>query len=344
MVKSAKKKAAAAAAKAEAELAPSATPPASAKAAFTLEPDESAAAATRRALLYLFEQMLAQESGVLRGEDPEAVHDFRVAVRRTRSALGQVRGVFPPFRREKFRESFAWLAGESNHLRDTDVLLAELPALIAEVCPENAAALEPLRVYLEGERVVAQKKLAAVLRGRRYKNLLRSWRLFLEKPPKVSPRSAPNAQRPILEVARERLRAVYRGIRKETRNFADPVPAEQLHELRIDCKKLRYLLELFRSLFPAAEIGAVIAHLKSLQDLLGEMNDLEVQKERLLQLAGALQAQAGATPVPAATLFAMGRIAQRHERRQQVLRRDFESRLDELLRGEARAFFRALRP
>jgi len=319
---------------------------AAAKPAFVLLPDEPAAAATRRALLFLFEQMLAEQDGVVRGEDPEALHDFRVAVRRTRSTLGQVRGVFPPFRREKFRESFAWLAGESNVVRDTDVLLEQLPGLVAEVCPENEADLQPLRLFLLGEREKAQRELVKVMRGLRYRRLLRSWRSFLEKPPAVTVRSAPNAQRPILEVAKERLTAVYQRIRKKARGFEEPVPAAELHELRIECKKLRYLLELFRSLFDAAEIGAAIAHLKHLQDLLGEMNDLEVQKARLLELAGAMQsrgASGGESRVPAGTLFAMGRIAQRHERRQQQLRKDLDERIAELTHGEARDFFRRLR-
>lgn len=310
-----------------------------------LNPDESAAAGTRRALLFLFEQMLAQEEGVLRGEDPEAVHDFRVAVRRTRSTLGQVRGIFPPFRREKFRESFAWLAGESNVLRDTDVLLETLPGLAAEVLVDKAADLEPLREHLLAERKRAHAALVKVLRSAKYKNLVRSWRSFLEKPPKVSETTAPNAERPMFAVACERLLAVYGRIRKRTRAFVAPVPAVELHELRIECKKLRYLLELFRSLFAADEIGAVIAHLKHLQDLLGEMNDCEVQKDMLYRLAGDLEKAAveKGGSAPAATCFAMGRLAQRHERRQKELRKSLESRIEELTRGQARAFFRRLR-
>lgn len=315
------------------------------KPAFELIPDEPAAAGTRRALLVLFEQMLAQQPGVLRGEDPEAVHDFRVAVRRTRSALGQVRGVFAPFRRDRFRESFAWLAGESNLLRDTDVLLEQLPVLAAEVLAERAEDLAPLREHLLVQRGQAHAAVVQVLRGAKYKRLLSSWRTFLETPPKVSATSAPNAERPLLDVARERLVAVYGRIRKRTRAFEPPVPAAELHELRIECKKLRYLLELFRSLFGAAEIAAVIAHLKHLQDLLGEMNDCEVQKEMLFQLAGDMEkaaAEKGAT-VPAATFFAMGRLAQRHLRRQQELRKSLTSRIEELTHGEARTFFRRLR-
>lgn len=329
------------AAKPRTDAAEAETPGAGTKPAFVLLPEEPAADATRRALVVLLEQMLAQQEGVLRGEDPEAVHDYRVAVRRTRSALGQVRDVFQSYRREKFRESFAWLAGESNVVRDTDVLLEQLPVYAAEIVPGGEAELAPLVARLREERALAHAALVKVMRSLRYRRLLRSWRSFLEKPPRVTLRSAPNAARPILAVASERISAVYKRIRKKARGFTEPVPAAELHELRIECKKLRYLLEFFRSLFPAGEIGAVLAHLKQLQELLGEMNDLEVQKERLIQLAAA-PATGGRTPLPASTLFLMGRIAQRHERRQQQLRKDLDDRITELTHGEARKFFRAL--
>ena len=58
----------------------------------------------------------------------------------------------------------------------------------------------------------------------------------------------------------------------------DDSPDEALHRLRIDAKKLRYLLEFFRALYPPKEIGAVVGALKSLQDNLGDFNDLSVQQ------------------------------------------------------------------
>jgi CHAD domain-containing protein len=58
-----------------------------------------------------------------------------------------------------------------------------------------------------------------------------------------------------------------------------------LHALRIECKKLRYLMEFFASLFPAKEINELIRQLKKLQNNLGDFNDLCVQQEYLLSLA-----------------------------------------------------------
>ena len=69
---------------------------------------------------------------------------------------------------------------------------------------------------------------------------------------------------------------MYRRVLKERRAIADDSPAEDLHELRKSCMKLRYLLEFFRSLYPRKQERALILKLKVLLDNLGNLQDLEV--------------------------------------------------------------------
>ena len=73
------------------------------------------------------------------------------------------------------------------------------------------------------------------------------------------------------------------------RAITDGSPPEEYHELRKTCKKLRYLVEFFRSLFPRREMGRVITALKLLQDNLGEYQDLYVQSTDILDLAGLME-------------------------------------------------------
>jgi CHAD domain-containing protein len=63
--------------------------------------------------------------------------------------------------------------------------------------------------------------------------------------------------------------------------ITDDSEAEALHELRKTCKKLRYLMEFFQSLYPAREIRELIQALKGLQDNLGDYNDLDVHAKIL---------------------------------------------------------------
>jgi CHAD domain-containing protein len=91
--------------------------------------------------------------------------------------------------------------------------------------------------------------------------------------------------------------------------------------MRIDCKKLRYLLEFFRSLYPPADVTEVVQALKRLQDNLGEINDLRVQQASLTELAGQMLAEGTAS---AETLIAMGRLAERLEARRAAESSRFE--------------------
>ncbi|WP_457554131.1 CHAD domain-containing protein, partial [Desulfobacula sp.] len=99
-----------------------------------------------------------------------------------------------------------------------------------------------------------------------------------------------NAGVPILFLARKRTHKQYRRILKDGHRILDNTENEALHKLRIACKKLRYLMEFFSSLFPAKKIKRLIAQLKTLQDNLGDFNDLCVQEKYLLSIIEELPA------------------------------------------------------
>jgi CHAD domain-containing protein len=66
--------------------------------------------------------------------------------------------------------------------------------------------------------------------------------------------------------------------------LAEP-DGQRLHALRIACKKLRYVLEFFVSLFPGKNTARLVEHLRTLQDHLGRWHDLVVQQEALHHFA-----------------------------------------------------------
>jgi CHAD domain-containing protein len=107
-------------------------------------------------------------------------------------------------------------------------------------------------------------------------------------------------------------------------NLSDGPSPEILHRIRIDGKKLRYLLEFFASLHDPKTITTLVRELKQLQDILGGFNDMTVQQARLVAFAEELMAS---EETRAETLLAMGRLEAAMGRRQ-----------DELYRGFAKAF------
>ena len=72
------------------------------------------------------ERMLRHDAGVRLGEDPEAVHQARVATRRLRSDLRTFRSLLDPEWNESLRVELGWLGGELGTVRDLDVLDARV--------------------------------------------------------------------------------------------------------------------------------------------------------------------------------------------------------------------------
>jgi CHAD domain-containing protein len=164
--------------------------------------------------------------------------------------------------------------------------------------------LDPLRAFLERHQRLEQRRLSRHLGSARLRALLADWRGFLESPLPDPPR-APNAARPVKAVADERIWKMYRRVRREGRAIGPDSPPEDLHELRKSCKKLRYLMEFFRSLYEEAEIGGLIRTVKTLLDNLGAFQDYQVQAEKLHGFADRMVAE-GETPT--STLLAMGML------------------------------------
>ena len=280
-----------------------------------LDPDARTDRAVKRILAKLWEMMQANEAGLRADLDPEFLHDFRVAVRRTRSCLGQLKDVFDEAATRRFAGEFAWLGRLTGPPRDLDVHLLGLRGHQAELPPSARGDLSPLAEHLKRRREAAHAEQLAGLDSARYRRLKREWRRFLETD---ADGGGANAARSIREVAGERIERAFARVRRRGRGLSAETPAEAIHDLRIACKKLRYLLEFFRSLFAAGPVSAFIRSLKRLQDDLGEYNDLEIQQGELQDSARELLAAGGAD---APTLLTAGRLVDRLESRQAAARR-----------------------
>ncbi|MDX1697427.1 MAG: CHAD domain-containing protein, partial [Thiohalobacterales bacterium] len=266
------------------------------------------------------------------------LHDFRVAIRRTRSALGQIKGVLPSPVLNRFKREFAWLGQMTGNTRDLDVYLLSFDNYRQSLPESMQDDIEPLRDFLRRHWEIEHKALVRALDSARYRRLVSGWRCFLETP--VKERSTlPNARRPVYEVACRRIWRVYRRILKEGGAIDADSPAEALHELRKTAKKLRYLMEFFQSLFPARKIKRLIGTLKNLQNNLGDFQDFEVQVQTLKRFSEQMVAE---DEIPARTLLAMGMLIEGLEQRQHQARLEFAARFNSFALPDNQARFRAL--
>lgn len=248
-----------------------------------LLPDTAAAEAFTAVLTQLLDAIVWNERGVRDDIDTESLHDFRVAIRRTRSVLAAARDVLAPEPLAMLCPELRWLAQQTSELRDLDVYLLGFEELRSELPPPADVDILPLRRFLSSARDQAFARLVTVLDQGRYRSLLNRYRYFLSHASSAAGASPgqPQASQPILAVASERIWVAYRSLLRHGRRIDDDAPIEVLHDLRKRAKKLRYLIDGFRTLFPDDEIAELVTALKQLQDNLGELQDCEVQTSRL---------------------------------------------------------------
>ncbi len=226
----------------------------------------------------------------------------------------------------------------SNALRDLDVYLLNqesykkrLPAVLRD-------DIDPLFEHLRKKRASAFQHVMRGLKSKKYAQIIKDWEVFIDKPPPDSATAA-NAELPVIEMARRRIYKKFRGIVKTGNKIQANTEDELLHALRIECKKLRYLMEFFAKLFPRKKINALIDQLKNLQDNLGDFNDLCIQQEYLLNIATELP---GGQQQLKKTLVAIGSLVETLNREKQTVRGAFDRTFTDFAAPANQALFKEL--
>jgi CHAD domain-containing protein len=303
-----------------------------------LDPDQRSDEALKILLRSLLATLVANLDGARQHLDTEFLHDLRVATRRTRSALGQANGVFPSDLVEDYKVRFAWLQRITGPVRDLDVYLLDFERYREALPVRLRPRLGPVQSFLAVRRSEEQGRLADALSSPAFADLMREWRTFVTTPSAEHP-AEPKAALPIKALADERIRRMAKRVRREGLAIRSDSPAAELHELRKSCKKLRYLMELFQSLYPRGKMTRLIKLLKTLLDHLGLVQDLAVQAEHLLDWAKQMQAEGKAD---AETLLAMGALVGQLLGRQEEARAAFAEVFDRYVHDEHQALFRSL--
>jgi len=244
-----------------------------------LTPEMASIEAAVRIHSALLEAIHKNEPGVLADTDIEFLHDLRVAVRRTRSALALMKGVFAPEIEKKFKEAFKYIGQITGPVRDLDVYLASREEYMQRIPERLRTGLAYFFEDLAARRKTERRKLVRALKGEQYQTILKEWQDLLASKPYPPP--GKRGELPVLELAGQVIHKRFRRVLADGKKIGPASPDEELHRLRIECKKLRYSLEFFASLYDEAIMRQLIKQLKLLQNNLGDFNDLSVQQEML---------------------------------------------------------------
>ena len=234
--------------------------------------------ATEEALLKMVAELVrlarSQEEGLIADIDSEFTHQYRVNLRKARSLLSLFRKALIPARYRVLRLQLKNMAKATNRLRDLDVFLLDQQYYGAMLPEQFQPGLKALFARLRRQRRQVWKRVVASMLEQDYLDQVAELERQLQQPPDLV---GSYAQGPVARRVSRKILSQYRRIQRDGAAIDATTPDEQIHDLRIEAKKMRYLLELFAELFPRDKVRELIKALKKMQDNLGRFNDYSSQ-------------------------------------------------------------------
>ncbi|PSW06701.1 CHAD domain-containing protein [Photobacterium lipolyticum] len=233
-------------------------------------------------LITEFHYARQHEAGLLRDDDDEFLHQYRVSLRRSRAIISLLNGLFQPEQSEMLAITLKRMMQKTNLLRDLDVYLHKMDDYYGWLEHKHHQGLARFFDDMQNKRSKAFKELKQWMKTDNYKQQCKQVNELIER---LSQAPTEAGQICCQQFGPKVIWKRAQKVLMLSRAISTDSPDSKFHQLRIECKKLRYLLEFFLPLFPAKQVKKQITTLKQLQDLLGEFNDSSIQQ---LFLAGYL--------------------------------------------------------
>lgn len=212
-------------------------------------------------------------------EDVEYVHQLRVATRRSGAALRIFGALYPRKRLKLAKNVLRTVRRAAGGARDWDVFLEMLDGSDALRASGSEAAVDFLTGYAFGHRAAAQEVL---------KDVAASHGLLVDELAKEFPGEAKlheedtEAPRTFGELAKSTLAVLFAEFAAEI--AANPTEPEELHQLRITGKRVRYAMEVFAGCFAPPFRDVLYPAVERVQEILGHVQDGYVATDRLARI------------------------------------------------------------
>jgi CHAD domain-containing protein len=243
-------------------------------------------ALVRNSLARSVTQLVGQHAKVCVGDNPEDLHQFRVATRRLRSDLRTFAPLLDRHLTKWLRDELGWLAREVGIGRDADVLAERLRSQLARLPDRDAKPVDTLLKHLAKTTDNASDHVLEILTDDRYIALLEALVETTRQPPFAMepPGLADRAARPVLVDLAHR---PWRHLRRSVDDLAPDSPDAALHAVRIRAKRARYAADAVVPLYGKGARRFARA-LADVQTVLGEYQDTTVAEAWLRSAAKAL--------------------------------------------------------
>ncbi len=278
-----------------------------------LAPYESTAHSLKAILYTLLRTIEDNRMEILEGtDDPERLHQLRVAMRKIRALLSQMHREFEPHWLKERKERLSMLMRKTGPMRDIDVYLGEMNNYKNMLPEDLKPGIEKLEEYLKSKERQLEEELLEFLGGEEFSSEMDCLMKFAKS---EDERGLDDGSKgPVIIAAKKALRLRYAKVLKKGERIDEHSPAHEYHSLRIDIKKLRYMIEFFSSLFESDAYGEMARRLKEIQTILGKHQDLDVQREHLKNFTRIEELHDDTTLRAIESLRAKMREAERKER------------------------------
>lgn len=226
------------------------------------------------------------EPGVIADWDTEFLHDYRISLRKVRSVLSLFKGIYSEPVTVDLKQRFACMMKKTNRLRDLDVYLLERENY-RQLIPESMQdGLDNLFLDLAKKRKTEHDKVKRFFQSAPYQKEADQLESLFTQTDESKRRLAAGdkADTPVIRYALDVVRKHHKKIRKMAVHINDQTPDESVHKLRIQIKKLRYLIEFYGPMFPPKTYKQLLKAIRRLQNNLGRFNDYSVQQASLVAL------------------------------------------------------------
>lgn len=230
-----------------------------------------------RAIFYSLLQRIEQtKSNFIKDDSAYDLHQFRTSIRKSRSLLQCVKGVFDEHISKRFADDLKLIASSTNLKRDLDVFLEYLE-------DSDYEQAEILKQIVQNKQENETKSIKNFLLGEKIEQILQEWSVVLVENNGFF--ETKYSKHPFKMIAAVSLGKMIKRLSKKIKKLDENSPNDNFHSTRIEFKKLRYLLEFFSDFFMDKKLEDMVVTAKIMQDYFGILQDRDVQKEILLKLA-----------------------------------------------------------
>lgn len=221
-----------------------------------------------RTIFYsLLQITLFYKKSYLATSDSEDLHQLRVHIRKTRSLLQSIDGLFDKSITQRFIDDFKTIANATNTKRDLDVFLEFLETL-------DEIEAETLLEIFENQEDDESRAIFDMLNGEMFNRVVQDWEVVLRDEDRFF--QGKHANKPLKQIAAEALVQRLKRMKKRLSVLSESTDIEFFHRVRIEFKRLRYLSEYFLGLFEDDSIAKVMVASKKMQTMFGELQDRDV--------------------------------------------------------------------